>query len=221
MPTLAGAALVQVVWDHSSALPKDALVNTLCFDVHNAGASSSWKPLLANVVGNGIYNASGSNGGLLGHMAECLAGTYTCKVYDLGQSEPRDAYEEPFTFTVSGSAPPLPNEVALCLSFKTSQGNVSPSNRGRIYFGPLNGASCVAEDAFHNAIPSAGLQSALLNLGTRIYDNAIAQDMEWAVYSRKNNSLGIIQNCWVDNAFDTQRRRGNDPTGRVQTDLTA
>lgn len=221
MPTLAGAALVQVVWDHSSALPRDALVNTLCFDVHNAGSSSSWKPLLSSVVGNGIGAAAGSNGGLLGHMAECLAGTYTVKVYDLGQSEPRDAFEEQFPFTVNASTVPLPNEVALCLSFKTSQGNVSPSNRGRIYFGPLNGSSCVAEDAHHNAIPSTGLQSALLNLGTRLYDGAIGNDMEWAVYSRKNNSLGLIQNCWVDNAFDTQRRRGNDPTGRVQTDLTA
>lgn len=221
MPTLAGAALVQVVFDCTTALPKDAVVNTLAFDVHEAGSSSSWKPLLAAEVGLAYFNASGSNGGLFGHVGESMAGTYTVKVYDLGESEPRDAEEYSSTFTPTGSATPLPNEVALCLSFKTSQGNVGPSNRGRIYFGPLNGPSAVAKDTNGFAKPTAGLQSALLNLGRRLYDNAIAQDMAWAIYSRKHNSLGLVQNCWVDNAFDTQRRRGNAATGRVQTDLTA
>lgn len=221
MATLSGAALVQVVWDHSSALPRDACVNTLCFDVHSAGASSSWMPLLAGDVASSIVNASGSNGSLTNFIAECMGGSYTVKVYDLGQSEPRDAHEEQFTFTVQTTTTALPNEVALCLSFKTSQGNVGPSNRGRIYFGPLGGTISVGEDANHNAIPTAGLTSALLDLAVRLYDNVSAHDMPWAIYSRKNNSLGLVQNAWVDNAFDTQRRRGNDPTGRVSIDLTA
>jgi hypothetical protein len=221
MPTLAGAGQVQVVWFHRSGLPKDSVVNTLAFDVSGAGPSSSWMPDLAQLVYDAWTNASGSNGVLTNYYGESLSGFGEIKVYDLGDAEPRNPLILDTEFTPSSSSTPLPAEVALCLSFKTTQGNANGRHRGRIYIGPLGGTAGVAKDSIGNSIPSTGLISAVSDLGKELYDRAEAADMPWSIWSRASNSLGHILATWVDNAFDTQRRRGTNATGRTAVDLTA
>lgn len=221
MAVLANAAQVQVVWFHRSGLPKDSVVNTLAFDVSGKGAFASWAPELAQEVQDAWTNASGSNGGLLGYYGESLSGFGEIKVYDLGDSEPRNPFIFDSEAQFGSSTTPLPQECSLCLSFKTTNGNANGRNRGRIFIGPLGGTQGVTKDAIGNAVPSTGLLSAVSDLGKEIYDRASAAGMEWSIYSRAGNSLGHVLATWVDNEFDTQRRRGREATGRTQVDLTA
>jgi hypothetical protein len=39
--------------------------------------------------------------------------------------------------------------------------------------------------------------------------------VKWVVYSPKLDAFAEVDNLWVDNAFDTQRRRGERPTART------
>lgn len=221
MAVLAGAALVQVAFQHASGLVRDNSVNTLAFDVSSAGTFSSWGPDLATMVANAYLAASGTNGALLNYYAPCIEGGTEVKVYDLGDTPPRQFHMTTFTMTPASVVTPYPNEVAVCLSFKTSQGTVTSRNRGRIYIGPLHGDRAAAKDLLGNAVPSAGIKSAALDLAKELYDGGEAIGMPWSIWSRAGNSLGHILSAWVDDAFDTQRRRGQAPTARITADLTS
>jgi len=41
-----------------------------------------------------------------------------------------------------------------------------------------------------------------------------AADWTWVVYSTVDNAMYPVDNGWVDNSWDTQRRRGVKPTAR-------
>lgn len=132
----------------------------------------------------------------------------------------------------------LPSEVAVCLSTRaTSYPSVPKARRtGRIYFGPLNIA---ARQAGAGAIarPTSSLLLDLREMGDRLHDQAIVHNSNWVVYSRPtpgreayiepgtgkikkaiaprlNGTTYNIDQVWTDDAFDTQRRRGERATAK-------
>lgn len=135
----------------------------------------------------------------------------------------------------SGNTTPLPAEVACCISYQGTPGAgvVQARRRGRIYIGPLNnGTSTKVSDV---ARPSASfrstLQKCMLRLIQQVDDNA-----EFVVYSRPYAGRAAIPRAdrpdlpalparpattvnvdqiWIDDEFDTQRRRGGERTGRT------
>lgn len=108
-----------------------------------------------------------------------------------------------------GSAPCVPgtagvNEVALCLSYYS--GANTPRRRGRMYLGPLTGTQM-------NNRPSINLLQGVIDLGAGI--NALGGlDVSWVQYSPTDNVNSDVTDYYVDNAWDTQRSRGLNPTGR-------
>jgi hypothetical protein len=107
----------------------------------------------------------------------------------------------------------LPLEVAICLSQRTSL--VGPSSagagKGRQFLGPLTTSTVVAPTSQAprvNSNATGDIAAAALALGE-------ADGMIWSIYSRKDEAVYPITDAYVDNEFDTQRRRGTDPTLRT------
>ena len=150
-----------------------------------------------------------------------------------------------FTLGNPVSAVDIPSEVAVCFSFHAAYGTSVeegaidtsiPSSeeaidqgaptthtgrdrprarvRGRIYVGPLSfgavktsgGAQCTVADDLVTALVGAG------GAGPRLLALTGAN---WRVWSRRNAAVYTVTTGWVDNEFDTQRRRRIKATART------
>jgi hypothetical protein len=129
----------------------------------------------------------------------------------------RAANIEQFTLAAAVDGTCLPEEVAVVLSFHSlltdipeEIGSTRPAarHRGRIYFGPLNTASNQASDASVEPQTNAALRgAALFFLGLA--------SAPWSVWSRASAAMFTVSGGYVDNAFDTQRRRGHRASART------
>lgn len=137
--------------------------------------------------------------------------------YDRSDPEPRTpVLVVPFALTPNTSNIPMPREVAVCLSFAATpaSGSSNARRRGRIYFGPLNTSATVSSGAYVR--PASGFMNALLDAyasmaATANNDHAAAHE----VWSGVDSTGRDVTRAWVDNEWDTQRRRGVRATGRV------
>lgn len=136
------------------------------------------------------------------------------KYYMLPAVEPNYPYDTDFWnlgAAPAGSA--FPDEVAVCLSFQGGRqaGFPQARRRGRVYLGPF--------DATINAgnRPVAGFLTAAANAATTMSTaiNAISAASEWVVWSEADQQGVTIVDGWLDNAFDTQRRRGVQANSRT------
>jgi len=135
----------------------------------------------------------------------------------------------------------LPREVAAVLSYQDGTSGISEDvpggpvgpagdthpaarHRGRIYVGPLNNAALGAgangpglNVSFRTAATQAARQltenmtnldlSGIIGTGTMLAN--------WGIWSRKDHIIRGIEHGWMDDAFDTQRRRGIKATART------
>ncbi len=108
-----------------------------------------------------------------------------------------------------GGSNPLPTEVAACLSYVADRN--LPRNRGRIYLGPLGTNALVTSAG--RVLVSPAFRTALRESAARL-QGANGQSISWHLYSTVANQMKLITGGWVDDAFDTQRRRGTAPTVR-------
>jgi hypothetical protein len=138
------------------------------------------------------------------------------KMYLMEDPEPRAPIrDQTFNLTSAPSGGPQAAEVALCLSFQGDRvsGEEQRSRRGRIYFGPLD-TTVVDSDGR----PSSAFVTKLAGAGGALIDsiaNDVSSTMLWVVYSPTTSALVPVTNGWVDNSFDTVRRRGLAPTLRT------
>lgn len=224
----------QVVHEHVSGLARDQSVNTLHFNglitdanlvaIKNAIVAVFNSPLPVDDLMLGRYLAN--------HLT-----SFTVKLYDV-----TDEPSGPPLLVSPGNGYPgraagadLPSEVAFCLSFQgTPEGGlVQTRRRGRVYLGPLNTGAAVM--GVGPAQPLGTFtdvaRRAFKRLATSV--DAVA---EWVVYSRPYEGRAAIERpgrstlpaiaarpgttvnidqVWTDNAFDTQRRRGERPSAKI------
>lgn len=139
------------------------------------------------------------------------------KTYDLADPEPRiPVLDESLGIAApSGTAQrSLPGECALCLSYAAAaeSGVAAARRKGRLYIGPLmittstdvTGASARPSTTFIEDLRQTGL--------TLASDSPVGT--KWSVYSQKDDFMRPVVSGFVDNAYDTQRRRGVDATTR-------
>jgi len=145
-------------------------------------------------------------------LGSTLSGAWSARVYDLVDPIPR-VPKTILTGTYAVGSSCMAEEVCLCLSFQGApvSGELQRRKRGRIYIGPLvdgiriDSSTPRPNDTFIN-----GIRAAAANLR----DDGVDNEMLWSVYSRADNKMVPVENGWVDNSFDTQRRRGPDSTAR-------
>lgn len=110
---------------------------------------------------------------------------------------------------------PHPREVALCLSYAgNNRGN--KSERGRIYLMPSIAAA--AGGGVDQERPNSGVQSWALDF-YRVPNGSLPDlggvDWQFGVYSPTYHKFTQTKQAWVNDEWDTQRRRGLRESARV------
>lgn len=200
-------ARCQVSIPHDNGLPRDAINNVWYFRTP-LGVTLAHSVLIGLRLTD-FYN------GIFGYYSKLLnpAGA-RLRVYDMADAPPRAPKGDlALLITTPPASTALPSEVALCLTFQGLKVSGLPQarRRGRLYLGPF-GTS--ANDGT-NGVPNDNMVPQILTQATNLKNaNNDADNIQWVVRSQVAQSVVDVDNGWVDNAFDTQRRRGPGPTAR-------
>lgn len=208
-------------WARDNALSPDIVTNTwYCWDssavtlVDASDANS-----LADAL-NSFYNSVSAR------YASYMSTTRTVRVYDMADTEPRvPVHEENYTPTAPTNAG-LPGECAAVLSFYGAvvSGTNPRRRRGRIYMGPLAQAALDASGGTGDATLSnatlVAFDTAYGSLATAWA--AVSPSYVHCVYSPTEHAESLsmyagvttVENVYMDDNVDIQRRRGSQAVTR-------
>lgn len=209
---------IQVKAPYFTNVPEDVITNVWHWvwdggSDPTTGQCDSLKDALMGFY-EAIFNST-TNAGLAPWVK---ATGWSIKMYDLAQPKPRVPYYTA-TDTFAGSSATtsaIAPEVALCVSYQADYINgVNPqSQRGRIYVGGIGtGVTNGTGSAF--PVPGTTLINNACAAASTLAAGPIATNWHWVIWSRKLGVYWTVTKGWVDNAFDTQRRRGQKATART------
>lgn len=218
-----------VTLEHKSGQPRDRVVNSFTFS--SVGVIGDFGFFDVNSALESFYNDTPS--GTAGSIASLISGAMSRVIkpiirhYDITAhlggdpaGSPVAEYDFSANLDVNSGGQPLPSEVALCLTAAADFGSdveFAPGSRprardrGRLYLGPLH-AGVLDVGAVNEPVPSPSAINILAGAGAALRDNA---NTTWCVWSRAGAIVKPVVDVWVDNAFDTQRRRGERATART------
>lgn len=202
------AIKAQVTIPYFSAVPTDVAVNVWSFNVADdtTGELSQVGAFL-----NTFYSA------IVSYMSPLLdTENASVKGYVRTDAEPQvPRLSGPLVLGPSGTGDPLPEEVAVCLSFRGAlvSGQVPARRRGRVFLGPLRGP-VVQVGASSRAEVAAGFQEDIEDAIVAATAELTTAGNAHTIWSQTNEENITVTDYWVDNAFDTQRKRGRAPTSR-------
>lgn len=200
----------QVSLESTSGIPADVATNTYHFDAASGGTG----PVATNMLDllEDLYVGVEGTPGLISTMSTLAAsGDGQIRLYNLDDPEPRAPYASRDISGTPSSTDTLPTEVALCVSFRgpSASGEPAARRRGRIYVPwPRIGANDggrPSEDYIDD------VEAAFVLFATAA-DASISVD--WVIWSPTADEAYGIVGGFIDNAWDTQRRRGRSATGR-------
>lgn len=212
----------QVTIPLDSGVPEDSVVNTFYFDGDDfPGATDSFYHGGVMSLLTRFYNDIDQT--VFPNTVGPLA---TVKIYDMRDATPR-VPENVDTITLTPfDGPPLPSEVAICISFaaNVASGELARRRRGRVFLGPIAAAtpSIINSQSRVGQSVRDGLRDAMNTLKGGFNTGAPADSsIRWAIYSPTTDIVSTVDDAfndvthgWVDDSFDTQRRRGPKPTTR-------
>lgn len=209
-----GHLLTQVQFLHDSGLARDHVNNTWHFDSLLAPITEDDVEAIHEFVLD-FYRLVNGASNIMGRMSSILTGDVVVRSYNMAAPEPREPIVETFyDGTVGASA--NESEVALCMSFMAVplSGTNAARRRGRIYLGPFSkGANISASDT--DPRPAQSFIDDILDSAESLHASVKALAWRWAVFSRMDNVLYEVDRGWVDNEWDTQRRRGLGASART------
>jgi hypothetical protein len=128
------------------------------------------------------------------------------KMYDAQAPKPNPPLASK---TLNAGLTPASNgnrETSLCLSFYS--GSNVPRRRGRLYIPAIFLAT--------GALPVRPTQTQRDGLVqfVNIFTNLGGVNIDWTIFSRRDNAAHKVTNWFVDDEWDVQRRRGLRPTTR-------
>jgi len=184
--------------------PDDVATNTLHFDILDGGDPPG---SLTDAV-EALYV------GVAGLWSNLVATTgWLVEWYRLSDPTPRRPIAiRQFSITTVGTST-LPTECACVLSFQAEPVSGLPQSRrrNRIYIGPLSEAMTDTDGRI-----TQNARNQIAGLGGDLLDASDASaEWTWATYSPTDGTGADVASGWVDNAFDTQRRRGLERTTRT------
>lgn len=211
-----------------SGLAEDRFVNT--WHVWADSASDDTQLAAIAEAFKEFYGPDGRTGFKL-YMSNMASGGEGVSIYDVDDSPPRVPV---YTWDTNVSAfgvitdKPIPHEVALCLSYEAiaASGTNPARRRGRVYIGPFNVQALPATTPTSvNGRPISSLRAAMLSQAVLLCSELNAVDAALVTYSPTSDAGGmtsiqsskLVHNFWVDDAWDTQRRRGLAPSVREES----
>lgn len=203
----------QVTIPTDSAIPKDFITNTWHF-FRTAAAPITDYDNVRDILED-FYATAPSGGGspLTSYYAASLGGPAVVKAYNIEDPIPRaPVYESTFTFNPIGTNQ-LPAEVALVMSFQAPRSSGVPQSRrrNRVYLGPFG-----TNAGSSSGRPDSTVITQVTRAGADMIDaSAASATWNWVVYSGTSGAFNDVTSGWVDNAWDTQRRRGLAPSSRT------
>lgn len=191
----------QVEISAASGLPEDKVVNTFHFEGSETATD------LANIddMLSDFYDANNATGRLFARYSSgSISNQVAIKIFCLADPEPREPRGEFFHTWTRGTGTTLPAEVALCMSYQAAPlaGESQRRRRGRIYLGPFLATTNVS------GRPQQELRQIISEAAENLRLAANAS-VTWQVAGG-----------WVDNAWDSQRRRGVKATERIEWGTT-
>jgi len=175
---------LQTSWAVSTAFPRDRMVITPHFN--DAGATTDPESLCTDLA-DALEGWAGATGEL---RVTAYDAQGTPPVFPQGEALRRVGTFRPAI---------QPREIALCLSFY-SQRNL-PRNRGRLYIPVVLPGGALGQR------PSTE-QMDFIGALAPIFEGLGGADVDWCVYSRRDNVARPVTNWWVDNEWDVIRSRG-------------
>lgn len=191
----------QVVLPFKTGLPEDVATNTFHFESDTLDFAAAIAPIPGYLAA--FYQAFATR--LSGSIAKNLVHV---NLYNMLTPAPRVPVTVVLGITGSDGTSGLPNEVSVCLSTRGALPNL-PSRRGRVFIGPLLNSTAIL--SFENNVPRVNsafrndLLLAAQNLGLAL--GAGGGTRRWVVYSPTNLTTIQVVHAWIDDDFDTQRRR--------------
>lgn len=218
------AGLIETVvrLQYASNIGADVAINTFHAELSDTSDTSNYAAwhnrlwIMFNSV-NGTQTAS-----LVSYLSPYINRTNgaTINSYRLDDPKPRAPYyTSQHSLGASSSTGSLPFEVALCISYKATGISGVPAGRlrNRFYLGPLN---------LNAAVTTANVPSrpdtTLISNATKalVYlDSVNTAQVAWAGWSEVGGIGWSPSVGWVDNEWDTQRRRGTLATSRTTVSL--
>lgn len=215
-----GFVRAQVTLPAGSGIPADDAVNTWYFQ--SAGLDAAGTAADAQTKLNTFYQAI--DGQML--SSGTIIGPLRTQYYDLTDPTPRvPILESTITVTLAAGAG-FPTEVSICLSFQGDvvSGQPQARRRGRVFLGPLDADSSTT--ASGRVTVNTTVLSALGAAAEALEGGTLLTEAVWSVFSPTTagpapwsegvleTAFTVVTNGWIDNAFDTQRRRGGEATLR-------
>lgn len=202
-------------------LPRDVAINT--FHIATSGDIDGSQVSTAFELTRDFYNNVLGDFSIASRISQYVdRSTDLCKLEIREVGVPGPGTEASWTLGAgAGPGESLPFEVSVCLSYQgNASGVLARRQRGRIYIGPLAPLNSVITFLDDQPPLVAGTFTFDLALAATAYGNALAAaDITWGVYSRVDEELYPIVAGFVDNEFDTQRRRQVKATSRQTWDL--
>ena len=205
------------VFQGGSLLPEDRFINTFHFNDIGAAVYEDFKVEACTRV-RAFYQGAGTEGALGPYLSQYIQRIWNIQAYDMtlppGEREPYIETGNLTTVSTGG----LPEEVAICLTLH-GESPITPRRRGRLYIGPLANQSNVLQQAT-SSLPARPEDSTASNIVDVLLEKAtvladVVSPLKWCIRSvTPSENYVAVTGGWVDNAFDTQRRRGPDPTAR-------
>lgn len=217
-----GVAHSTVEFEALSGISRDNVVNTFTWefpgDFIALDAAALIKDKLDDFYGSVAGGAAFALGTKIGTQISRTVAPIL-RVYDVTNDLGGTPAGSPLQTTLLANLPPAasgnchPEEVAFCLTFHADYGvdvEFGPGtrprsrDRGRVYLGPLT-ADTISMGGGEACRPSAALKTSALQAGVSMTGDAACRLVVW---SRASQSVKPVTRCSVDDAFDTQRRRG-------------
>jgi hypothetical protein len=218
-------ALVRLQRD--GALPEDDVMNVIHF---KGGTGTALTAADAQALANAVKASYDGSSILWGAQ---LTGVGTVQIYNISDAPPRvPAAMASISISPAPASDPLPGEVAVCVSFQAVpiSGQNQRRRRGRLYIGPLGKSVATHTQGNADARVDATRQAQIRDFLNSLTPVTGVDITSWnlAVYSPTadaqgasvNDSAVIATEGWVDNSFDTQRRRGARTTARLTFTVT-
>lgn len=214
-----GFIRAQAVFQGATNLPEDRFVNTFHAEWFGTLTTYDQAAIVWAADVASFYLTAGSNGRSIAQLMSPFISTFEVLTYDMDVAEgEREPTVFPQTWTDPGGANTMPEEVAVCVTLHGAE-PITPRRRGRLFIGPLMHNTDVYSSA-NNTTPTRVNIGAGQSIGTTIaaacVDLRDQANTTWAIRSvTPTENYVAIEGGWIDNAFDTIRKRGPDPTARL------